>query len=325
MSRESDRAINAFTVDLEDWFQGLTSTNPLVERWPAYESRVVPATRKLLKLLHAHDVQATFFVLGYVAERQPDLIAEIVQGGHEIASHGYFHRFVYKLTPNEFLEDIVRTNEVIQQACGVYPKGYRAPYFSVNASTPWLYEYLAAAGMVYDASIFPTRNMLYGWPQAPKYPFREARTGLLELPSTTIRIGALLAPVSGGFYMRALPYAFVRWALERVNGSGQPAIIYVHPWELDTGQDYPYVTARERVTHYHGRRGLESKLKRLFSDFSFTSISQLMGTIDAPTIDITGCNSSGRLSTHSIVRKEVLAKPVSQLYDYGTFVRQTSC
>ncbi len=185
-------------------------------------------------------------------------------------------------------------SEAIKRACGVYPTGYRAPYFSVNASTPWVYEYLAAAGLKYDASVFPTRNMLYGWPAAPRYPFRDSGTGMMEFPSSTIEFGKVSVPVSGGFYMRVLPYSLVKRALRRINASGQPAIMYVHPWEMDTGQDYPHVTARERITHYHGRRGLEAKLNQLFTDFKFVSLGELMSRIDAPTVTLMSDVEDGR-------------------------------
>ena len=271
---------NAFTVDLEDWFQGLTSTNPQVERWPAFESRVVPATHKLLQILHAHDVQATFFVLGYVADHHPDLIREIRDAGHEIGVHGYYHRFIYRLAPEEFLQDLSAAIEAIERACGVLPIGHRAPYFSVNASTPWVFDYLSAAGMQYDASVFPTRNMLYGYPGAPRFPYRVAGTGLMEFPASTIALGKLSLPISGGFYVRALPYTLVRRAIRRLNAGGQPAVMYIHPWELDLEQDYPHVTARERITHYYGRRGLEAKLCRLLTDFQFVSLSTLMDVVE---------------------------------------------
>jgi polysaccharide deacetylase family protein (PEP-CTERM system associated) len=263
---------NAFTVDLEDWFQGLTSTNPQVERWPSFESRVVSATHVLLKILHEYGVQATFFVLGYVADQHPLLIREIREAGHEIASHGYYHRFVHKMSPDEFLQDLAAANEAIERAAGLYPTGFRAPYFSVNASTPWVFEYLAAAGFRYDASVFPTRSMLYGFPGAPRFPYRVEGPGLVEFPASTIKVGNVSVPISGGFYMRLFPYPFVRRAIR--------AIMYFHPWELDLGQDYPHVTARERITHYFGRRGLETKLRRLLSDFRFTTLGALMCEVD---------------------------------------------
>lgn len=266
---------NAFTVDLEDWFQGLTSTNPQVDRWPEFESRVVPATLQLLDLLHEYGVRATFFVLGYVADVHPGLVRQVRDAGHEIASHGYHHRFVYDMSPDEFTADLAQANRAIERAAGVHPTGFRAPYFSVNASTPWVFERVGAAGLDYDASVFPTRNMIYGYPGAPRFPYLVQDAGIMEYPASTIEVAKLPLPVSGGFYMRVLPFAFVRRALRRLNVNGQPAVMYVHPWELDVDQAYPHVTARERITHYHGRRGLESKLRKLFSEFRFTSLGEL--------------------------------------------------
>ncbi len=216
---------NAFTVDLEDWFQGLTSTNPQVNKWPALESRVVFATRKLLDILHVHDVQATFFVLGYVADAHPELIGDIRAAGHEIGVHGYYHRFVYKLSPDEFRRELYQAIAAVQRAAGVLPQGHRAPYFSVNAATPWAFDALAEAGIAYDASVFPMRGMLYGFPGAPRFPYRMAQNGLLEFPASTLQWGGRTLPMLGGFYTRALPYAVTRWAIRRLNAQGQPAIL----------------------------------------------------------------------------------------------------
>ena len=283
---------NAFTVDLEDWFQGLTSTNPLVERWSSFESRVVPATRLLLEILRACQVKATFFVLGYVAEQHPALIEQLQAEGHEIGVHGYFHRFVSRLTPPEFAQELERSIEAVERITGRRPWGHRAPYFSINAKTPWAFEVLRASGLRYDSSIFPTRNMLYGFPAAPRFPYRlppEAKKPgfsgagdvpacnqpLVEFPLSTVRLGGVNWPIAGGFYLRALPYSFIRWGISRLNRQGQPAIMYLHPWELDLGQHYNQVTPRERITHYYGRRGLAKKLHRLFSDFQFSSLQTL--------------------------------------------------
>lgn len=266
---------NAFTIDLEDWFQGLTSTNPLVERWPAFESRVVPATHTLLALLREHNVQATFFVLGYVADQHPQLIEAVADAGHEIAIHGYYHRFVYRLTPAEFAREIDLSIAAVQRITGRPPMGHRAPYFSLNAQTPWAFTILEERGLRYDSSVFPTRNMLYGFPGAPRFPYRPGNHNLLEFPASTVQLAGRNLPVAGGFYVRALPYAIIQRAIRQLNAQGQPAIMYVHPWELDLGQRYRQVTFRERITHYHGRRGLARKLQRLFTDFSFTTLGHL--------------------------------------------------
>jgi polysaccharide deacetylase family protein (PEP-CTERM system associated) len=163
------------------------------------------------------------------------------------------------------------------------PQGHRAPYFSINAETTWAFASMQAQGIRYDSSVFPTRNMLYGFPGAPRFPYRLHEYDLVELPASTIRLGGISWPIAGGFYMRALPYAFSRWAIARLNRAGHPAIIYIHPWELDTGQNYRQVTWRESITHYHGRRGLEVKLHRLFSDFRFTSIRELLNSLPTET------------------------------------------
>jgi polysaccharide deacetylase family protein (PEP-CTERM system associated) len=268
--------LNAFTVDLEEWFQGLTSTNPHVERWPSFESRVVPATQRLLDILCLYKIQATFFVLGYVADQYPALIEQIAAAGHELGVHGYFHRFVFRLTPAEFAEEVERSSRAVERITGEMPLGHRAPYFSVNATTPWVFEVLAAQGLCYDSSFFPVRTTLYGFPQAPRFPHHPSGSTLLEFPLSTVRCGGINWPIAGGFYLRALPYAFIRWAIKRLNGQGQPAIMYLHPWELDTGQTYKQVTWREQITHYHGRRQLEQKLHRLFSDFRFGPLRDLV-------------------------------------------------
>lgn len=266
---------NVFSVDLEDWFQGLTSTNPQVARWPSFESRVVPATTRLLALLRTYRVQATFFVLGYVADHHPALIEQICQEGHEIGVHGYYHRFVHHLTPAQFQQELEQSIAAVVRITGVQPKGHRAPYFSINAQTPWAFACLQAAGLVYDSSVFPIRSLLYGFPGAPRFPYWVAEHNLVEFPVSTLRGGGTNWPVAGGFYLRILPYPATRWAIRRLNAQQQPAILYIHPWELDTEQRYAAVTPRERLTHYGGRRGLEAKLHRLFQEFRFTTMGTL--------------------------------------------------
>ncbi len=251
-----------------------------MERWPTFEGRVVPATQHLLRLLRGGGVTATFFVLGAVADQHPALIEAIADAGHEIGVHGYFHRFVHKLTPGEFDAELARSIEAVTRITGEPPLGHRAPYFSVNASTPWAFERMAAHGLVYDSSVFPTRNMLYGFPGAPRLPYRVPGHALWELPASTVEVGGRRWPVAGGFYVRALPYPLIRWAMRRLQRAGEPAILYVHPWELDVEQRYSQVTPRERVTHYWGRAGLAAKLERLFDEFSFTTLRALVSELE---------------------------------------------
>ncbi len=267
---------NAFTVDLEEWYQGLTSTNPRVDLWPSLESRVVQATERLLAVLREHEVRATFFVLGIVADQHPALVERIRAEGHELGVHGYYHRFVSRMTRDEFALELERSAQAVERITGERPAGHRAPYFSINAGTPWAFDVLESLGFRYDSSVFPVRSMLYGFPDAPRFPYRPAHRSLVEFPVSTVRVGTVDLPMAGGFYVRTLPYAAVRWAIRRLNRQGHAAIMYVHPWELDLGQVYDQVTPRERLTHYHGRRGLERKLHALFADFRFGPLGSLM-------------------------------------------------
>ena len=270
---------NALTVDLEDWFQGLTSTNPLVDQWPRFESRVRPATELLLQVLDQFEVKATFFVLGYVADQHPELIRQIRDAGHELGVHGYYHRFVNRLTPTAFDKELALAKGALKRITGVTPIGHRAPYFSINAQTPWAFEVLAAHGFRYDSSVFPVKNMLYGYPDAPRFPYQIPGQNLLEFPASTVRLGGINWPIAGGFYLRAWPYALVRRGIRYLNRQGQAAIMYLHPWELDLEQPFQPVTARERLTHYHGRRGLLLKLQRLLTDFPFGPLCEQVDNI----------------------------------------------
>jgi polysaccharide deacetylase family protein (PEP-CTERM system associated) len=278
--------MNAFTVDLEDWFQGLTSTNPQIDTWSSFESRVVPITHSLLEILRDHKIQATFFVLGYLADQQPELVERIRADDHEIGVHGYSHRYVYRLTPDEFSRELEHSLKAVERITGEVPLGHRAPYFSLNASTLWAFNILKAQGFRYDSSVFPTRTTLYSFPDAPRFPYRVDGHDLMEFPLSTVRWGGINWPIAGGLYMRTLPYAFIRWGISHLNRRGHPAIMYVHPWELDLGQSYSRVTPRERITHYYGRRRLARKLNRLFTDFRFCSLSSLLQQYERYGIEI---------------------------------------
>ena len=272
---DGTQPLNAFSVDLEDWYQGLTSTNKQTGRWPELESRVEEATGVLLSILREHNVRATFFTLGYIADHHPHLVEKVASAGHEIAVHGYWHRFVSHMTRDEFAKELDKGIAALFKVTGEHPLGHRAPYFSINARTPWAFDVLESRGIRYDSSIFPTRNMLYGYPGAPRFPYQIAGHNLVEFPATTALFARRKWPVAGGFYTRALPYEFISRGIRQVNRLNQPAILYVHPWELDTGQTHSQVTFRERITHYHGRGGLRAKLEKLFSDFRFAPIGDL--------------------------------------------------
>lgn len=268
---------NALTVDLEDWYQGLTSTGRQVERWPGYESRVDASTQRLLHLLDVAKVKATFFVLGYVAAHDPELVRRVAGAGHEIALHGYHHRRVVDLTPDQFRADVLRGRDAVEAACGQAVAGYRAPMFSIGRKTPWALEILRELGFRYDSSVFPTRNMLYGFPGAPRFPYRPfAGSDFVVFPLSTVRVMGVSWPVAGGFYLRLLPYPLFRQGVQRINCAGHPAIVYVHPWELDPGQPRPRPTLRERFTHYYHLSRTAAKLSALLSDFSFVPLRTLL-------------------------------------------------
>jgi len=271
---------NAFTVDLEDWFQGLTSTSARPERWGGYEPRIEANTDHLLGLLNEHGVRVTFFVLGPVAVQYPDMIRRIDAAGHEIGVHGYWHLKIHRLTPERFAQELDLALEVLAPLVSQPIIGHRAPYFSIDGRSLWALDVLREKGFRYDSSFFPTRNMLYGYPQAPRFPHTlgsaAAGRGLVEFPASTARWAGVNWPIAGGFYVRSLPYALVQQGIRQLNRQGQPAILYMHPWELDTGQRFYQVTLRERLTHYHGRRSLEGKLRRLFADFCFAPVRHLL-------------------------------------------------
>lgn len=268
---------NAFTIDLEEWFQGLTSTNPQLNRWPQLESRVVAATGRISHLLSRYHIRATFFVLGHVADHHPHLIEQLAAAGHEIGIHGYYHRFVSRLTPAGFAQEIEMSLAAVQKITGRVPLGHRAPYFSINQQTPWAFEILARYGLVYDSSVFPSRSLFYGQPKAPRFPYLVPTPAgtIREMPVSTIRLGGVNWPMAGGFYLRLLPYPLVRWAIRQLQRQGRPAILYTHPWELDTDQPpHRPITPRERLTHYYGRPTLAAKLEQLFSDFKFIPLGE---------------------------------------------------
>lgn len=187
-------------------------------------------------------VRAAFFTLGHVADHHPQLMDEICADGHELGIHGYYHRFVSRLTPAEFDGEVGRSMEAVIRVNGVQPQGHRAPYFSFNATTLWAFDVLARHGLRYDSSVFPTRNMLYGFPGATPGPHRVAEGKLWELPASTVAVAGKRLGISGGFYVRSLPYVVTRWALRRLQQAGEPAVMYIHPWELDLGQRYSKVT-----------------------------------------------------------------------------------
>jgi polysaccharide deacetylase family protein (PEP-CTERM system associated) len=257
------------SVDVEDYYQVEAFTD-IVDRsqWSNYPSRVEANTRRLLDMFDEAGAKATFFFLGWVAERHPDLVREAVARGHEPACHSYWHRLIYSLTPDEFREDTRRAKDVIEQACGREVLGYRAPSYSVTRKSLWALDVLAECGFRYDSSIFPVRHDTYGIPDAPRGPFRVQTDGgaLVEYPLTTFRLplGPNL-PVAGGGYLRLLPLWYTTLGRHISRNEGLPLILYIHPWEIDPEQPRLAGRARSRLRHYTNLGGAYSRLKTLIS------------------------------------------------------------
>ena len=271
---------NALTVDLEDWFQ-VSNFEGVIPRseWDAYPSRVESSTRRLLDLFARFDVRGTFFVLGWVADRFPELVREVRSRGHEIASHGYAHELVYTLDPARFAADVTRSLDVIERACGVRPRGYRAPSFSIDHRAPWAFDVLLDCGVAYDSSVFPVRHPRYGVPRFARVPCR-VRTPrgreLPEFPLTTLRILGRNWGASGGGYLRLLPLTVLTEAFRRMNANGQPAVLYIHPWEVDPEQPRVPVRGLGRITHYTNLTGTYGRLERMLGSFEFGTMSDAL-------------------------------------------------
>ena len=268
-----DLTINAFTVDVEDYYQ-VSAFEPHVsrDRWGDYESRVEANTRIMLGLLDRHNVKATFFILGWVGERYPQLVRDIHQAGHEIASHGYWHRLIYNQTPEEFRDDIRRSRQVLEDIIGERVFIYRAPSFSVTEQSRWALDILVEEGFSIDSSIFPIHHDRYGIPDAKSFPheINTSAGSLWEFPPSVVRFAGHNLPVSGGGYFRLFPLLWTVWCLKRIeNSTRQPFIFYVHPWEIDPGQPRCFKDAlpRSQFRHYINLEKTEQKLDASFPHF----------------------------------------------------------
>ncbi len=270
------RIVNALSVDVEDYFQ-VSAMAPYIARadWDSIPCRVERNVERLLGLFDEQGARATFFVLGWIAERHPQVVRRIVASGHELASHGYAHLRATEQTPDEFLADIVRARKILEDIGGTAVRGYRAPSFSIGPDNLWAFDCIARAGYRYSSSVYPVRHDHYGMPDAPRFPYR-TREGLMEIPITTARAFWRNLPAGGGGYFRLAPYAVSRWAIRSVNvGEGRPAIFYLHPWEIDPGQ--PRVRGaglKTRFRHYLNLGRMETRLRRLMADFRWDRIDR---------------------------------------------------
>jgi polysaccharide deacetylase family protein (PEP-CTERM system associated) len=277
MPTRAQRCRNAMTIDVEDYFQ-VSAFAPYIARseWDARECRVERNVDRILAMLAQQGVRATFFTLGWVAERYPQLVRRIVEQGHELASHGYGHERASDLSPADFRSDVRRAKQLLEDIGGQEVRGYRAPSFSIAQGNLWAFDELLEAGYRYSSSVYPIRHDHYGMPDAPRfaYPVRE---GLLEVPVTTLRLGGRNFPSSGGGYFRLLPYALSRWMIAKVNEQDQQsAVFYFHPWEIDVEQPrVAGINAKTRFRHYVNIGRTESRISQLLQDFEWGRMDEI--------------------------------------------------
>ncbi|MBI5256424.1 MAG: DUF3473 domain-containing protein [Burkholderiales bacterium] len=268
---------NALTIDVEDYFQ-VSAFAPYIRRsdWDTRECRVERNVHRILDLMDAGRAKGTFFTLGWIAERYPQLVREIVARGHELASHGHGHERASDLSEAAFYEDIRRAKAVLEDLAGLEVKGYRAPSFSIGTGNLWAFDTLARAGYRYSSSIYPIRHDHYGMPDSPRFAYR-VNEQLLEIPVTTLRLFKRNLPSSGGGYFRLLPYALSRWMLNKVNADDQEAaIFYFHPWEIDQGQPrIPGIDMKTRFRHYVNIARMERRLQQLLADFRWGRMDEI--------------------------------------------------
>lgn len=274
------RVVNVLTIDVEEYFCYAYPGDALsCEEWARLESRAVPHTLETLRILENHDIRATFFVLGWVADREPHLLREIRDRGHEVSSHGYSHALVCTQTPRQFQDDVRRSIDVIAGVIGEMPAGYRAPSFSITGDCLWALDVLAELGFAYDASLYPTRMRSNGTPRARTEPHR-LENGMWEFPAATVEVAGLRLPFGGGGYLRLYPFLATRWATHRINSTGRPALVYLHPWELDP---HPPAGPRSRLRRFQHTVNLaktRSRLLHLCAEFAFAPIGDVLAQIE---------------------------------------------
>lgn len=273
--------LNAMTVDVEDYFHVAALARSIDrEDWPRIPLRVEQNTLRLLEIFAEAGVTATFFVLGWVAERLPSLIRRIDQAGHEVACHGYSHRMVYDQTPQDFLNETRRAKRLLEDVIGSRVRGYRAASYSITHRSLWALDILAEMGFEYDSSIFPVRHNYYGIPTAPRFLHEVYAPGgakLIEFPPSTFRVAGINLPAPGGGYFRLYPYAVTRRILRALNQrEGQPAIFYLHPWEIDVDQPRVKAPLLSRFRHYNNLAKCETRLRRLLEDFRFVPVREVL-------------------------------------------------
>jgi polysaccharide deacetylase family protein (PEP-CTERM system associated) len=285
MSPELAPIANAMTIDVEDYFQVQAYAGAIDRaQWDVIPRRVEANTDLILAALARHGTKATFFTLGWVAERHPGLIRRIVGAGHELGSHGYGHQLVTDLTPQQFRDDLHRAKTLLEQAGGVAVSGYRAPTFSIGPRNPWAWDVLAQTGHTYSSSVFPVRHDLYGAPDAPRGPYRPAAGNLVEIPMTTVTLLGHNLPCAGGGYFRLLPYAAYRFGVRHLHRQeGRAAVFYSHPWEFDPAQPkVPAAKWSSRFRHRVNLARMPARLDRLLADFKWDRMDRVFADVIEP-------------------------------------------
>jgi len=265
---------NAFTVDFEDWYQGLEIP---ASQWDGFEDRIPRSGRKILSVLAQAGVRGTFFVLGAVAERHPELVREIADAGHEIATHGWSHTLVYRMSPEAFRAELKRSIQLLEDLAGQRIVGHRAPFFSITRQSLWALDILGELGIRYDSSIYPVLNYRYGIEDAPRWPYSTlGQFPVAEFPISTWRVLGRNLPIAGGAYFRIYPYALTRFAFRSLNRAGGAAVFYIHPWELDPTHPRIRVPRRVALTHYANLKATEGRLVRFLRDFRFAPAREVL-------------------------------------------------
>ncbi|MFH1563248.1 MAG: XrtA system polysaccharide deacetylase [Nitrospirota bacterium] len=279
--------LNALSFDVEDWYHSIGSIP--FEEWDRYEDRLILNMNNILQVLDKYSIKATFFVLGCVARKYPEVVKMLHQTGHEIAVHGYNHRLLYQQTPDEFREDLKKAIGVIEELIQEKVIGYRAPYWSINKQSYWALEIIRQEGLRYDSSIYPIKTHLYGMPSSPRYPYRITNSKLeirnskfpdnsiIEFPPSTIRICGINIPIGSGFYFRAFPYRLTKWGLSRINKEGNPALICLHPPEFDPRKPKLKMPSLGKyILHYYNLATTMGKFNHLIREFKFGTIREVL-------------------------------------------------
>ena len=299
MSSSPAQLDGAFTVDVEDYFQvsAFASVVQPVD-WDRFECRVERSTHQILELAAAKNTRGTFFVLGWVAERYPNLVRDIQSAGHEIGCHSYWHQLVYELGPKRFRTDLIKARDTLQAITGEPVRLYRSPSFSITNDSLWALEILAEEGFTVDSSIYPIRHDRYGIPGSPKMPHRiETPAGSIdEFPGMTCRVGGMTVPVGGGGYLRLFPWFVTSKLLRQIRSEGRPLNVYLHPWEVDVDQPRIAASLKSRFRHYQNLRTMAPKLARLLTEFRLGTMSEVLEQFRSASLPASRSNISQPVS-----------------------------